>query len=142
MKAAVLRKLNVAMEIEEVDLALPFEREVLVRVAVVGLCHSGLHVFAGSYPGVLPTILGHEVAGVVERVGSQVHRVRPGDHAGLSLSFNRGYCEHCYGGNPQRCGTPEASRRPGEPARVTRGAEAIADMRAAQLARTVIAFDH
>jgi len=125
MKAAVLRTINEPMAIEEVDIALPIGREVLVRVAAVGLCHSDLHVFDGSYPNVLPTILGHEVAGVVERIGPDVSRVRVGDHVVLSLSFFCGHCEHCQGGNPQRCATPEASRKPGEPPRVSKGGEVI-----------------
>jgi len=142
MKAAVLRQINVPMEIEDVDIALPIGREVLVRVAAVGLCHSDLHVFDGSYPNVLPTILGHEVAGVVEQVGPDVHRVRPGDHVVLSLSFNCGHCEHCQSGNPQRCMTPEASRRPGEPARVTKGSEVIDPfMRIGGFAEQVLVHD-
>ena len=97
MKAAVLRTINEPMAIEDVDIALPIGREVLVRVAAVGLCHSDLHVFDGSYPNVLPAILGHEVAGVVERIGPDVSRVRVGDHVVLSLSFFCGHCEHCTG---------------------------------------------
>ena len=74
MKAAVFREINQPMEIEEVALSKPGPREVLVRTAAAGVCHSDLHFFNGTYPGLLPMVLGHESAGVVEAVGS----ARPG----------------------------------------------------------------
>ena len=70
MKAAVLREQNKPMEIEEVQISKPGPREVMVRPIAMGVCHSDLHFLNGSYPYMLPTILGHESAGIVEEVGA------------------------------------------------------------------------
>ena len=78
MKAAVLRAQNQPMEIEEVAVSNPGPREVLVRTLAAGVCHSDLHFLDGSYPYQLPTILGHESAGVVEAVGRDVTYVKKG----------------------------------------------------------------
>ena len=80
MKAAVLHEVNKPLVIEDVSLPKPGPREVLIRTAVAGLCHSDLHFMEGLYPHPLPAVLGHESAGVVEQVGSDVTYVKPGDH--------------------------------------------------------------
>ncbi len=123
MKAAVLRDLTRPMEIEEVTVSKPGPREVLVRVAAVGLCHSDLHVLEGDLPMPLPTILGHEGAGIVEQVGSEVRNVKPGDHVIVCLTFHCGHCEQCHGGNVHRCYPAEAARAADEPPRLFRGGE-------------------
>ena len=69
MKAAVLHEVNKPLVIEDVSLPNPGPREVLIRTAVAGLCHSDLHFMEGLYPHPLPAVLGHESAGVVEKVG-------------------------------------------------------------------------
>ena len=84
MKAAVMRATNTPMEIEDIAISKPVGREVLVRVAAVGLCHSDLSAFNGTLPSLLPAVLGHEVAGVVEQVGPDAHRLRPGDRVIVS----------------------------------------------------------
>ena len=73
MKAAVLREVNKPLVIEEVSHGKPGPREVLVRTVAAGVCHSDLHFQNGSYPYPLPSVLGHESAGVVEAVGSCRH---------------------------------------------------------------------
>ncbi len=123
MKAAVLRQLGRPMEIEDVEVSKPGPREVLLRVAAVGLCHSDLHILEGDMAFPLPAILGHEAAGIVEQVGSDVTTCKPGDHIIVSLTFNCGHCEQCHGGHAYRCMTPEAARRADEPARLFRGDE-------------------
>jgi len=75
MKAAVFREVGRPMEIEEVEISKPGTREVLLRVSAVGLCHSDLHVMEGDLPLPLPAILGHEAAGIVEQIGSDVKTV-------------------------------------------------------------------
>ena len=125
MKAAVLRDLRRPMEIEEVEVSKPGPREVLLRVAAVGLCHSDLHILEGDMPFPLPAILGHEAAGIVEQVGSDVTTCKPGDHIIVSLTFSCGHCEQCHSGHAYRCYTPEAARRADEPARLFRGNERI-----------------
>ncbi|HSV06183.1 MAG TPA: alcohol dehydrogenase catalytic domain-containing protein, partial [Candidatus Binatus sp.] len=69
MKAAVMRAIGEPLHIEQVQVDAPGPREVLVRTAAAGVCHSDLHVLEGSLPSPLPTVLGHEPAGVVEAVG-------------------------------------------------------------------------
>ena len=125
MKAAVLRELNAPMQIEEVTISKPIGREVLVRVSAVGLCHSDLSVLNGTIQNPLPAVLGHEVAGIVEQVGPEVHNVHPGDHVVVCLTFHCGHCEQCHGGNTHRCYTPEASRKQEEPPRLVAGAEPV-----------------
>ena len=69
MKAAVLHEVHKPLVIEEVTINKPAPREVLVRTAYAGLCHSDLHFIEGLYPHPLPVVLGHESAGIVERGG-------------------------------------------------------------------------
>jgi S-(hydroxymethyl)glutathione dehydrogenase/alcohol dehydrogenase len=123
MKAAILRELSQPMIIEDISIAKPQGREVLVRMEAVGICHSDLHVMTGDMPFPLPAVLGHEAAGVVEQVGPEVHTVKPGDHVIVCLTFHCGHCEQCHGGNSHRCYTPEAARTPEQPPRLFRGTE-------------------
>ena len=77
MKAAVLREVRTPLQIEDVQINKPGPHEVLIRTAAAGVCHSDLHFIEGSYPHPLPAVLGHESAGVVEQVGSEVRTVKP-----------------------------------------------------------------
>jgi S-(hydroxymethyl)glutathione dehydrogenase/alcohol dehydrogenase len=113
MKAAVLHAVGQPMTIEDVALAKPGPREVLIRTAVSGICHSDLHFADGSYPHPLPCVLGHESAGVVEAVGADVTYVEPGDHVVTCLSVFCGYCEQCVTGHPSICSTPTIKLPPG-----------------------------
>lgn len=119
MKAAVFREVNKPMEIEEVQINKPTSREVLVRTAAVGVCHSDLHIITGDYPQAVPTILGHESAGVVEAVGSDVRYVQPGDHIITCLSAFCGHCEYCLTGHMSLCENPELQRDNEEPQRLS-----------------------
>ncbi len=103
MKAAVLHEVNKPLMIEDVSLPNPGPREVLIRTAVAGLCHSDLHFMEGLYPHPLPAVLGHESAGVVEQVGSDVTYVKPGDHVVTCLSVFCGTCDNCTTGRPVLC---------------------------------------
>jgi len=80
MKAAVFHGPGQPLTIEQVDIDEPKEREVVVRTVASGVCHSDLHFVDGLYMWPTPAILGHEAAGVVEKVGSQVSYLKPGDH--------------------------------------------------------------
>jgi S-(hydroxymethyl)glutathione dehydrogenase/alcohol dehydrogenase len=119
MKAAVFREVNKPMEIEEVTVSKPGPREVLIRTKAAGICHSDMHFFNGSYPGKLPMVLGHESAGVVEQVGSDVHYVKPGDHVITCLSVFCGHCDHCLTGHLSLCQEPEMSRGKEEEPRIS-----------------------
>ena len=103
MRAAVLREVGKPLEIEEVSIAKPRSREVLVRTAATGVCHSDLHFVNGAYPHGFPVVLGHESAGVVEEVGDAVTYVKPGDHVITCLSVFCGECEHCLVGRMSLC---------------------------------------
>ena len=76
MKAAVLRQVKTPLVIEDVAIGKPGPHEVLIRTAAAGVCHSDLHFVEGAYPYPLPAVLGHESAGVVEQVGSEVRTVK------------------------------------------------------------------
>jgi S-(hydroxymethyl)glutathione dehydrogenase/alcohol dehydrogenase len=103
MKAAVLRTIPGDLEITQVEVGEPGPREVLVKTAAAGLCHSDLHFMEGSYPYPTPTVLGHESAGVVEAVGSSVTEFAPGDHVISCLSVFCGHCSYCTEGRPSLC---------------------------------------
>lgn len=103
MKAAVLNSIPGQLDIEDIELGSPGPREVLVRTAAAGLCHSDLHFMEGLYPHPCPAVLGHESAGVVEEVGSAVHYVEPGDHVITCLSAFCGHCEQCISGHLSLC---------------------------------------
>jgi S-(hydroxymethyl)glutathione dehydrogenase/alcohol dehydrogenase len=118
VKAAVFREVNVPMEIEEVEVSKPGPREVLIRTKAAGICHSDMHFFNGTYPGQVPMILGHESAGIVEQVGSDVHYVKPGDHVITCLSVFCGHCEQCLTGHLSLCQEPEVNRSADEPPRL------------------------
>ncbi len=107
MKAAVLREVGKPLQIENVEIRKPGPREVLIRTAAAGVCHSDLHFIEGSYPALMPVVLGHESAGVVEQVGSDVRTVMPGDHVITCLSVFCGHCEDCLGGRMSLCRSPE-----------------------------------
>ena len=105
MQAAVFRQVHAPLTIEAVEIDKPWGREVLVRTVATGVCHSDLHVIdgIGRFPLDRPIVLGHEGAGVVEAVGSDVTSVRPGDHVVACLSGFCGHCPQCLGGHPNLC---------------------------------------
>ena len=126
MKAAVLRAIGEPLSIEEIAIDAPGPREVLVRTVATGVCHSDLHVLEGALPTSLPTVLGHEPAGVVEAVGADVRHVTPGDHVIGCLSAFCGFCEYCVAGRPNLCEGAATMRRPDEPPRLAKDGRPIA----------------
>ena len=123
MKAAVLREVKKPLSIEDVQINKPGPHEVLIRTVAAGVCHSDLHFVEGLYPYPLPAVLGHESAGVVEQVGSEVRTVKPGDHVITCLSAFCGHCEHCLTGHMSRCVSPETKRQQGEKPRLAKDAD-------------------
>lgn len=81
----------------------PEPHEVLVSVSHVGLCHSDLHYLRGTLDTELPAVLGHEVAGTIERTGADVTGLRPGDRVVVSLAPSCGRCVYCESGRPTIC---------------------------------------
>ena len=125
MKAAVLREVNRPMDVEDIQVSKPRPHEVLVRTAAAGVCHSDLHFYNGTYPFNLPVVLGHESAGIVEQVGSDVTYVKPGDHVITCLSVFCGQCEYCLGGRMSLCQEPAVRRARDDEPRLSKGGTLI-----------------
>jgi S-(hydroxymethyl)glutathione dehydrogenase/alcohol dehydrogenase len=119
MKAAVLHAPHQPLTIEDISLTKPQSREVLLRTAYAGLCHSDLHFIEGLYPHPTPCVLGHESAAVVEAVGDGVSYVKPGDHVITCLSVFCGTCSQCVTGHPNLCENTDVKMLPGVSRRMT-----------------------
>lgn len=76
--------------------------EVLVKIIASGICHTDATVLDGTMPTPKPVVLGHEGSGIVEKVGSNVTSVTPGDHVVLGFAYC-GHCENCLDGNAAAC---------------------------------------
>ena len=103
MKAAVLYEYNTPLVVEDVELDDPKAGEVLIKTGAAGICRSDYHFMKGEARTVLPAVLGHEGAGIVEKVGDGVSTVNPGDHVILSFVPNCGHCYFCTTGRPNLC---------------------------------------
>ena len=128
-KAAILETPGEGLVIGDVTLADPAPHEVLIDTKACGLCHSDLHFIDGAYPHPLPAIPGHEAAGVVRAVGSEVRSVSPGDHVVSCLSAFCGQCEFCVTGRLALCLGGATRRGSDDPLRITRnGGEPVNQM--------------
>jgi S-(hydroxymethyl)glutathione dehydrogenase/alcohol dehydrogenase len=104
MRAAVLEEFGKPLVVQEIDLAEPRAGEVLVRLEACGVCHTDLYTASGADPsGYSPTVLGHEGAGVVERVGDGVTSLRGGDHVVTLFSPQCRECVHCRSPKTNLC---------------------------------------
>ena len=101
--ASVMTAPNEPLETVTLELSDPRPDEVLVRLAATGICASDAHTHTGRIPSPSPCVLGHEGAGVVERVGANVTHVGVGDHVALSWMPSCGVCRHCVSGRPVLC---------------------------------------
>jgi S-(hydroxymethyl)mycothiol dehydrogenase len=103
---------DAAPAVEELTVEAPGPREVLVRVLACGLCHSDLHVVETKGWGMrFPILLGHEGAGIVEEVGSDVTSVAPGDRVVVAWRAPCGDCPQCRRGDPRRCSSQLRAKR-------------------------------
>ena len=102
-RAAVLWEVNSPWSVEEIDLDPPGPNEVLVKMAASGMCHSDEHVLTGDLPFELPIVGGHEGAGVVQQVGSNVSWLAPGDHVVFGFVPSCGRCPSCSTGRQNLC---------------------------------------
>ena len=126
MRAAIFREVNQPMEIGELLIDAPVDREILVRTVASGVCHSDLHILEGTVMGGRgPLVLGHEGAGVVEAVGPLVTHVKPGDHVVTCLSGFCGQCEQCLSGHPNVCTANPTARPRGAAPRLRDGDETV-----------------
>ena len=114
MKAAVLYEVNTPLVVEDVELEDPKQGEVLVKVAAAGVCHSDLSFMEGRWKIAIPLVMGHEGAGIVEKVGEGVSSVQPGDHVIFSWVASCGVCRNCSRGKPYLCSnTPLSTMKDG-----------------------------
>lgn len=106
--------------VEDLEVRDPEAGEVLVRIAASGLCHSDISVVNGTIDWPAPAVMGHEGAGVVEKVGPGVADLAVGDHVALHTLANCGTCGPCESGKPTQCrrsygNRSQPFRRNGEP---------------------------
>jgi S-(hydroxymethyl)glutathione dehydrogenase/alcohol dehydrogenase len=112
-KAAILFEVGQKLEIREVEVEAPKYGEVLIKMAVGGVCHSDLHVMTGHLTAPVPAILGHEGSGVVAEVGPGVTSLKPGDHVIPMWRLSCGVCEYCSGSRPALCASGTQIRMTG-----------------------------
>jgi len=127
MQAAIFHAAHEQLTIESIDIDEPQEHEVLVRTVASGVCHSDLHFVDGLYPMAAPTVLGHEAAGVVETVGSQVTDFAPGDRVIACLSVFCGQCDQCLSGHPNLCSS-RPTRASDDPPRLSWEGDRVGQM--------------
>ena len=124
MKAAVLFGVNEPFRVCDVTIDKPGAHEVLVSVAASGLCHSDYHFVSGDLPNLMPCVLGHEVAGIVEAVGSEVTTVKVGDHVVGGVATFCGHCDRCVSGRTHLC-LSRPRRGDHEPPKLSLNGEAV-----------------
>lgn len=128
VRAAIAYEGRPSFSIEELEMSEPGPENILVRMAGCGLCHTDVKAREGTMGVPMPAVLGHEGAGIVERVGDRVTKVRPGDHVVLT-GDSCGACPTCLAGNPAYCDRMSALNftdgRAGEPGSFKNGSVAI-----------------
>jgi 2-desacetyl-2-hydroxyethyl bacteriochlorophyllide A dehydrogenase len=104
MKAVRLVEIGQPLELQNIPIPDIGDRDVLVQIKAAGICHSDVHYRAGkSAVGPLPQTLGHEVAGVIKKVGSQVTNLKVGERVCLHYLLSCGDCYYCSLGSEQFC---------------------------------------
>jgi Zn-dependent alcohol dehydrogenase len=88
---------------DELEVGSPGPTEVKVKIEAAGVCHSDVSVINGTIPWKAPSVLGHEGAGVIEEIGSEVRSVSPGDHVVIATLASCGTCRACNTGHPTMC---------------------------------------
>lgn len=100
--AAVTRAPNAPFTLEQIELDAPRADEILIRIVGAGICHTDLVAQAGSFPMAMPAVFGHEGAGIVEAVGTEVRKVQPGDRVAITF-LSCGRCPTCERHEPAYC---------------------------------------
>ncbi len=102
MRAAVFPRPQECETVER-EVPVPAEHQALVRVHVCGVCGTDAHIYRGEFPARFPVIAGHEFAGVVEKVGTGVSSLRPGDRVAVDPNIHCGSCRPCRRGLTHLC---------------------------------------
>lgn len=128
IRAAVCRDESLTLSLEDVVLEAPRSDEILVRLVGAGICHTDLTVCKDAKRTPRPVVLGHEGAGMVEKVGANVSRVAVGDRVVMSFDYC-GSCPSCLDGAPSYCDSARArsfgGARPDGSSPLSRGGEKI-----------------
>jgi S-(hydroxymethyl)glutathione dehydrogenase/alcohol dehydrogenase len=103
MRAAVCREFGGRLQIEDVTIAAPREKEVRVGVAACAICHSDISFMDGDWGGDLPAVFGHEAAGIVTELGPDVESLHVGEHVVVTLVRACGGCYFCLRGEGVFC---------------------------------------
>lgn len=133
-KAAVLHRSREPLVVGEIGIDEPRANEVVVAIAASGVCASDVHLADGTLdiPGVgpfpLPVVPGHEAAGIVERVGTDVQTVQPGDHVIINIHPGCGRCPQCVVGRAAWCTATTPGALPGGGSRFRSGETTIHQM--------------
>ena len=101
------------LSIETLELDPPGPGELMIEMAYSGLCRSDLSTIAGARPRPLPTVPGHEAAGIVREVGAGVEDLAPGDHVVMVFVMSCGSCSDCVGGKPNICAASAPAKAQG-----------------------------
>jgi D-arabinose 1-dehydrogenase-like Zn-dependent alcohol dehydrogenase len=110
MKAAVLHEARQPLKIEELEMPVVDDEDVLIKVVACGVCHTDLKVVEGRNRFTPPTILGHEVAGTLEQVGTRCRDFKAGDRVIIGMRYKCGRCRYCLTARENLC-----ERRPAPP---------------------------
>ena len=128
VRAAVAYEGRHSFSLQELEMSDPGPENILVRMVGCGLCHTDVKALEGTMGVPMPAVLGHEGAGIVERVGARVTGIQPGDHVVLT-GESCGACPTCLAGNPAYCDQMSplnfADGRAGEPGSFRNGTTAI-----------------
>src|ERR1043165_6963102 len=111
MKAAVIEKVKQKLVFKQVPDPSPGPNDALIRVKAAGICHTDLHIVDGLLGEPFPCILGHEITGVVEEVGSEVTNLKKGDRVGVYFLITCGKCNYCLAGEEEACVTWQTGPR-------------------------------
>ena len=103
VKAAVLYQIDSELEIVDLSISSPKDKEVLISMDSAGLCASDLHVMKGEIPYPTPIVLGHEGAGTIKEIGPNVSSVKVGDRCIVSFISSCGLCKQCRSGFANHC---------------------------------------
>ncbi|MBI4883119.1 MAG: Zn-dependent alcohol dehydrogenase [Actinobacteria bacterium] len=139
-RAAVCRRFGAPLQIEDIEVGAAGPGEVRVRMVATAICHSDITYVDGGWGGDLPAVYGHEGAGVVEQIGSEVTSVGIGDHVVVTLIRSCGHCHGCTMGVPVTCDTTFSLDK-NSPIRDAQGVALVHGLRTGAFAETTVVHE-